>query len=236
MDKPIYVGSYRNQLSAIVAGDGFAAVPVWVPQPAIGSATLRGSRVHAIVASSNLTLLTKLLVIMKALAVTKSGAGEGGNLAFGTATTITRSDTSQKDFVKEGWRVGDRVAVFDRGNRTGGLTTAANRKVAQITGVAAGTLTFAAATWTAEAIPSTAAIHRVSPMGMPVSVSAGAGNSAAVQPANILSTLNMPWLPNRPDTADVVGPDEAIIAMLSSTNTVLGAGDVIEITATGGDY
>jgi hypothetical protein len=113
----------------------------------------------------------------------------------------------------------------------GGLTTLLNRRVATITAVAAGALTFAAATFTAEAIPTGANVYRVQPL---TQATIPVGSGLAGKPINLLTPNLMDFLANKPDTNMMVGPKGILFA--SIITTALAAGECLTVTTEGGDY
>ena len=152
---PAYIGNYRTEQLALVPD--FAARPriLW---RAPSDTTIRGSRIHAL-AYANSTGGTRTVDLMLGKVMTK-GADMGAPAITGL-NAITRSAGS---FLTDGWRIGQRLYMQ-------GATTVANDALAVVTAVAAGQLTFAAATFSVnEALPA------------PIELIRGLGYSSLIRP------------------------------------------------------
>lgn len=216
--RPIYVGSWRNECTVLIASHSTAvALPIW-------TAGSSGSRVHAIsVAAADSGASTAILYYAKQMTLA-SAMGTGAIVDNGgSPDTITRDAGS---FVTDGWLVGHRLLVADP-------TTLANAFFVTLTVVAALTLTFVTNTVdTAENLPSTAILYRLCQLHL-TTLAANAGNAASTDALDMLIT-DFPIADVSPDRYLILEGDDAL-AM--SVGTAVGAApDRVDIMVTGGDY
>lgn len=209
----LFIGSYRRQIGVITAAMGTAAEVVWKPGAA-------GSRIHAIFATSRASAATTVGLNF-GQAITKQDATNTGAMAF-TTNTITRASGS---FITDGWLTDMRICVPE-------ATTLANRKIFTITAATATTLTFAASSFTAEALPAGASLLSITAAAT-VSVPANAGNVTSTPPVNLMSNLLLPYQAAIPDCNEVMGPNDWLVIAASAALT---SPATLETMAVGGDY
>ena len=142
-----------------------------------------------------------------------------------TNTTITRTNGS---FIADGWNVGMLCGVI------GCADNIQNQVIpSHVTTVAAGTLTFTGAVFTAAATPSPMTqLVRCTPMWN-VSMVNGAGVTSAVAQINMLSTAVGTSLLAAPDGFITLGPNELLLVYCT---TLPAANKCITVSAHGGDY
>jgi hypothetical protein len=212
---PLFFSQARTEPNVFVPG--FATRPRVVFKPG-----LLGSRIHAISLSS-------------------SSATNPQNVQFGIARPLTQNETDailvnggggahsitrvNGSFIADGWRPGDRLFVQD-------ATTLANDNMALITSVAALTLTLPTGfVTTQENFNAVTALYRVA-LKHYVAVPTGAGKPAAVSVSG-LDTTQDPELDPSPDRAFTLGPNERLIAYVSTT---LATNETLDINVSAFDY
>ena len=165
------------------------------------------------------------LKLARAKAVTLAANMGTGTLVDGGggSDTLVRSSGS---FVTDGWLVGDTLQLI-------GATTLANDFSVILTGVSAGTLTFATATIdTAEALPSTAVLARLMRVGT-VSVPLSSGYTTAAVAVSGLNVTQNPALDASPSRYMTLTEDEYL---LCAAGTALGSSEVMDVIADYGEY
>lgn len=213
---PNFESAPRSGQLLLVPGFATRGRPVWTA-PSTGS-VIRQIHVASTDASANAVQFAVAKKVTDGAAMGTGQIVDGG----GGSDTITRSAGS---FITDGLQVGDRIQVL-------GATTIGNDVVAILTGVSAGVLTFATGTvQAAEAMPSTAAIYRLT-NAWQVAVPALSGASAAVAVAGLNATSS-PSLDSSPDRELPLGPADVLFAGVTTT---LGTGETMDILAVGFDY
>lgn len=140
----------------------------------------------------------------------------------GGSDAITRTVGS---FLTDSWKVGDRI-------HPDLPTTLANEFDALLTAVAALTLTFATATVnTGEVMPAESSIFRLTQIGL-LDLAASAGFIAGAPGVPLLNELEIPGLDASPDRFIQLGPNDALFV---AAGTLLGAGETIDVFASGRD-
>lgn len=240
-DKPHYVGDYHSPIASLNNAHGLvSATLLWRPRPValtdpagawIDGTRVRGSRIHAI-SVSGINGAARAFNLLRGQLVTKAGAG----LSIGSDSTILRTSGS---FVLEGYQPGQRIVPLDTdlAAEDGGLSTQIlNRRVATITGVAAGTLTFAANTFVTgqAALAATVGLYRVAGLVGAVPVDINAGNASQKYAVAALVPGLMPSVSAKPDNVLVLGARGVLLATAAAPALV--AGETLDFTVEAGDY
>ncbi len=217
---PIFAGTRR--FSSLQLIPAYQTRPRVLWDPTAGGRS-EGSEIKRISLSSNDALVNRVQFFHATPRTLQSAMGTGSFVDGGGGDdSIARTAGS---FVAEGWRAGERLLVT-------GATSVANDFDIILGSVSALSLTFATGTVSvAEELASGAALHLLSPLGY-VEVPAGAGEPVAVGVSG-LDTTQMPWLDPAPNRLMELGPDDYLCC---AVETILGTGEIISITAQGGDY
>jgi len=219
---PLHIGAWRREITVLNVNYATRFRRLWAPKQVPGAASVLGSRIHAIYATSNDNAANTLNFAWGKV-LTRVGTTPTGLCSFTGGNAIVRSTGS---FIADGWMAGERLVVVDP-------TTLANQVTATVTGVTATQLSFAGSTFGSnEAIPEGAVLVKLGQTGY-VPIATNSGYSTSVLPENMLQPANFPWLAGRPDTNEVCGADD--ILLVACVNA-LTAGENIEVTAIGGDY
>ena len=216
MSDPAFCPTWRGEATLLHSGLSTRPRRIWTPGA-------YGSRVHQLFISSTdagANVVT-LWVMQRITEQSNMGTGafvDGG----GGSDTITRSSGS---FVADGWEVGDLIW-------TDKPTTLSNGFVAQLTGVASGTLTFATATvGAAENLPTGSAIYRAVRIGTSsVAANAASGNVAG---GSILNSTRIPGMFAGADGHVMLGANQ-VLAL--SAGTALATAETLGVVVGGGDW
>jgi len=214
---PAYIGNYRTEQLALVPD--FAARPriLW---RAPSDTTIRGSRIHAL-AYANSTGGTRTVDLMLGKVMTK-----GADMGAPAITGLNAMTRSAGSFLTDGWRIGQRLLLQ-------GATTVANDALAVVTAVAAGQLTFAAATFSVnEALPAAIELIRATQLHS-TNVAVSSGFTDGSPSVSGLNNSMMPALDQSPGRFLTLGANELLLARITAA---AAAGTAMEITAFGGDY
>ncbi len=213
---PIHVGKVHNEFTQLLPIHGTRPRPIYTPHSS------DGSRIHQLlVTTSDVGANTYELSIAKLIQTPGTTAAfvDGG----GGSDTITDSNNG---FITAGFKVGMRILIL-------GATTIDNDFVVTLTGVAAGTLTFATATVnTAEAFLAGTKIYQLH-VQHTKSVALNSGLTNAAPAVSALDSTQDPSLDFSPNRYKILGPGDILCARVG---TLLGAGEVMDFSVSGMDY
>lgn len=223
---PIYIGSYRSQFTQLLPGHSTRGVVLF-------AAGASGSRVHFATwaCPSQSTQIQGLTVYLAQRVTKQEDMGVGAFVDGGAGSdTITRT---VGDFTTDGWKVGQFMLV------SGSTTLANDFGPLILTGVAAGTLTFATATVnTAENMIAGGRLWKTCMIGSILTPAPFGGQISGptfLPSKTILDPAAIPGVQVTPqgEVFLMLGPNDALVGALSNVVTV---NTITSVSVVAGDY